>query len=115
MVYFSHNWGMGDSDCIPCYKNVVQQSTNGQQTAQLLLQHPTTTKSAKVQQSEVNCTVVPQLSPQKKALSSSGENNNSIQQLLRPSLTPAQSEEHHDSDYEISIHPLSNQVGELLF
>lgn len=153
MVYLSHNWGMGDSDCMPCFEPVdVHHRTRTNSTAgdtvhehrseehALLINgtltgghqqpEPAINGHRKVTSGHLHLSV--ELSPTASAaaaatggsvglVKSAGSLSNkkksspsegSEHHLLRKPLTPAASEDHHDSDYdEISIHPLSNQVS----
>lgn len=152
MVYLSHNWGMGDSDCMPCFEPVdVHHRTRTNSTAgdtvhehrseehALLINgtltgghqqpEPAINGHRKVTSGHLHLSV--ELSPTASAAAATGgsvglvksagslsnkkkssPSEGSEHHLLRKPLTPAASEDHHDSDYdEISIHPLSNQVS----
>lgn len=149
MVYLSHNWGMGDSDCMPCYEPVdvhhhhrTRTTSTGTVAGVESVNHthhvdgPTITGTPSVTVSPasllrngvVHCQQLPvgELSRGLVgggggggAAESDGQKKEVLkaevdhQVLLRKPLTPAASEDHHDSDYdEISIHPLSNQVSD---
>lgn len=161
MVYLSNNWGMGDSDCMPCYEPVdvllhhrARTNSTGRDhpSEQTLLNHrlvldgsaTSVVPNAQHRKVEAGNGVrrPPELSVELShrgsgsggggggggANGAGGESDGSVATsvsgviaeasdqhlLLRKPLTPAASEDHHDSDYdEISIHPLSNQVSAL--
>lgn len=155
MVYLSHNWGMGDSDCMPCYEPVdvhhrIRTNSAGSVLAtnvdrhRIYADHVIDGSAAAAADSSVahhhqqhhingqHRRLEGVLSQQGRVGASGEESDGLVKSVLatgggakaeggvvadhpilirKQTLTPAASEDHHDSDYdEISIHPLSNQV-----
>lgn len=157
MVYLSHNWGMGDSDCMPCYEPVdvhhrIRTNSTGHVDSvnnhrhvddHVLLRrldgsapHQATTVPSspssnghqrKIEQAGLALGIGRGFGPAEGLVQTAGGGSvvgggaggqaagavdDEHNRVLRKPLTPAASEDHHDSDYdEISIHPLSNQVS----